>query len=190
MRRLLMLLSCSLIVGTVTVAQTRPAEEAGGGADAGAGGGAGGAAADGGERAVEAALSKTFLVRRQMYMDHLKQEGFDVQLTAPNGLAFMFDGYSYLLIVDEEDPGYFEVAFPNLWAIRNEEERLKALSAAEYASKNTKVGKVHLSRDRTNVHAVVQLYFAEPADFKPVFERSLYTVRAAAVAFARKMREE
>jgi hypothetical protein len=122
------------------------------------------------------------------YFDkYLKDEGFAVTIDGDGDLIFKQEGRTYVLIIDEKDPDFLRLAFPNFWSIESEEERKRATSSAMTATAKTKVAKVYLAGD--NTWAAIET-FAKPEGFAPFIARGLMALRAAANNFAETMRAD
>lgn len=122
------------------------------------------------------------------YFDkYLKAEGFTVTIDDDGDLIFKQEGRTYVLIIDEKDPDFLRLAFPNFWTIESEDERKRATHAAMLATAKTKVAKVYLAGD--NTWAAIET-FAKPEGFAGFIARGLLALRAAANNFAETMRGE
>ena len=116
----------------------------------------------------------------------LREEGYVPQRDADGDVAFKYEGRYYVVVVDEADPMFFRLIFPNFWSIDSEEERAQVNAAALEACRSTKVAKVFPVND--NTWASVEL-FVEPYDnYRSVFLRSLGALQAAAQTFLTTMR--
>ena len=103
-------------------------------------------------------------------------------------VRFKAEGRLYFIAIDDEDPQFFRLVFPNFWSIEDADERQKVLVAASHATMKTKVSKVFVVRD--NVWASVELFVGQPVGVQPVFKRSLSALQAGVRAFAESMREQ
>ena len=63
------------------------------------------------------------------YMEFLEDEGMAPSLDASGAVIFESRGRSYYLIVDDDDPQYFRLLYPNFWSLDGAEERQRALLA-------------------------------------------------------------
>jgi hypothetical protein len=127
----------------------------------------------------------TKAARMDMIANYLKAEGFAVQLDNDGDCVFKQEGRTYILIIDEKDPDFIRLTFPNFWTIETEEERRRATEAAMLATAKTKVAKVYVAGD--NTWAAWET-FAKPEAFIPFIARALMALRAAASNFAEHMR--
>jgi hypothetical protein len=125
---------------------------------------------------------------QELYMEYLKEEGYLPMIDQDGDVAFKAEGRNYFIQVNETDPEFFRLAFPNFWEIESEEERVRAFAAASQASFETKVAKVYLVND--NTWASTEIFVAKPEDFKPLFKRSLSALKVSVDTFAEAMRAE
>ena len=77
-----------------------------------------------------------------VYLEHLKDEGYRPALDDDGDIYFKKEGKTYLIILDEDDPTFFRLVFPNFWEIESDEERERVVHAASAATAATKVTKV------------------------------------------------
>lgn len=121
-----------------------------------------------------------------LYADFLLNEGYRPEIDKDKDIVFKADGKTYLIILDESDPVFFRLLFPNFWSIDSEEERRKVVAATDYATSMTKVAKVFTVKN--NASASVELFATSPEHVKGVFVRSMNALKAAVDHFAEKMR--
>jgi len=124
---------------------------------------------------------------QNLYVAFLTKEGYAPSIDRDGDVQFKFEGGSYFIGVQEKDPKYFRLVFPNFWRIESERERRKVLIAANDSTAKVKCAKVFMLKD--NVHASVEIFVNSPEDFKPVFRRSISAIRAGVRNFVRKMQE-
>lgn len=125
---------------------------------------------------------------QEMYMTHLRQEGYIPSVDSDGDIAFKFEGRTYYILVDERDPGYFIILYPNFWEIESEEERAKASAVIMNVNRTTKVIKAYInSRDDTSIEA--DIYLNTPEDFKRHLSRMLSGIQTARQKFIDGMRE-
>ncbi|MGQ9494262.1 MAG: hypothetical protein ACUVR2_10960 [Anaerolineae bacterium] len=125
--------------------------------------------------------------RVQTFHNFLHDEGYVPSLDEEGDIRFKCEGRTYLVILDERDEEFFQLAFPNFWPIESEEERAKVENAALTATAQTKVAKVFPVRD--NVWATIELFCSSIDHAKTVFHRSLGALQSAVVTFADEMRK-
>ncbi len=127
--------------------------------------------------------------RQRMYMNFLRGEGYLPAVTPNGDIRFKHEGGTYLIIIYENDPKYFQILFPNIWSIENADERRKVEAATNYATRMSKVAKVYTNSNVDNVNASVELFVNDPADFEALFGRSMKSVQNSVSNFVKKMRE-
>ncbi|HWG85640.1 MAG TPA: YbjN domain-containing protein [Deinococcales bacterium] len=110
-------------------------------------------------------------MKQQLYLDFLAEEGFRPKLDDDGDITFKYQGRRYLLWANEDDEAFFRLAAVYIWPIESDEERARALEAANDVNRGTKVGKVYLTQD--DVWCAVELLFDPPEQFRGVFERAL-----------------
>jgi len=67
-------------------------------------------------------------------------------------------------------------------------ERQKVLEAVNYANAESKTSKVFIVRD--NVWASIELFVADPEDFKSIFKRSMSALQYGVYNFVTKMKDK
>jgi hypothetical protein len=123
----------------------------------------------------------------ELYEQFLKEEGFAPDVDADGDVMFKFEGGTYYILSNENDPRYFAMIFPNFWTIESADELQKAYAAANDVSRDTKVVKVHVNGKQSNVNASVEVYVDEPGGFKPFLKRALTVLQYAVSQFRTKM---
>ena len=123
----------------------------------------------------------------QMYLDYLRQEGYEGKIDEDGDVLFKFEGGTYFVLIEEEDEMFFQIMFPSFWPIESEEEGAWVEKAAQLATRSTKVAKVYPQRD--NVTASVELLCVPPEAFKAVFRRALRCIQAGVTKFRAEMSE-
>ncbi len=126
--------------------------------------------------------------RIAIYKDYMDAEGYRSRIDQDGDLEFKLDGFTYFIIVQEDDPEYFRIALPNIWPIESEQERLEVFAAANKATADTKVCKVFAMED--NVWISVELFVPDQDAAKAVFRRSLSTIKTAMDEFVSLMKKE
>ena len=123
--------------------------------------------------------------RIEMYVQFLTNEGFQPKVGEIGFISFKREGLLYLLIADAKDEQFFRLMFPNFWKIESEEERQRALAACNEANEMTKVAKLFIHDD--NMCTSVEMFFANPEDFKGVFGRSMSALENGTRNFVQAM---
>ena len=123
-----------------------------------------------------------------LYREHLASEGFRPEVDEDGDLSFRHERKSLCIFVHEDDRTFFRLAFPAFFECEGPEEEARALRVANRLNKSLKVGKLVIADGYAWVN--VELFFDEPADFRPVFDRCLDLVGSMAFDFRRLMQEE
>ncbi len=125
--------------------------------------------------------------KAQRYLKFLQKEGLNAHIDSDGDVIFKVGPLTYYIDVDESDEAYFRIVFPNFKEIKDKKEYLKALEAAHYATRVTKVAKVWITPDGKRVSASIEIFIADPDGFQPIFKRSLSALMTAVTHFASKM---
>ena len=102
-------------------------------------------------------------------------------------MLFRCEGRSYYLMVDDDDPHYFRLLFPNFWSIDGVAERQRALLAASEVTAEIKVAKVYILGDDTQ--ATAEMFLADPHDLRKVFDRALSALQGAVRRYCEIMQD-
>ena len=122
-----------------------------------------------------------------LYVAFLEAEGLGPEIDDAGDVMFRCEGANYWLMVDEDDPGYFRLLFPNFWSIDSPQEHQRALLAAAEVTAEIKVAKVYVMGDDTQ--AAAEMFLAEPADLHSVFVRALRALQGAVLRFSQIMQD-
>jgi len=135
---------------------------------------------------IPAAAEWTRADLQDIYMDHLRDEGY-VPLIDPDGdIQFKVSGENYFIIIDERDIQFFQIYMGfSLGAVSIED----ALAAANFSNRRSKVAKVAVSADGRIASVTAELLLNDPRDFIPVFSRALSLMRNAENNFLTALRE-
>lgn len=125
---------------------------------------------------------------QKMYTEYLKSEGYPVELDDDGDVLFKFEGNTYFIQIDPEDTDFFRIVLPNFWPVKDDNERQKVLEAVNYANAESKTSKVFIVRN--NVWASIELFVADPEDFKTIFKRSMSALQYGVYNFVMKMKEK
>ena len=139
------------------------------------------------ERGASAEAQWTKERLQQMYVDYLKEKGYEPEIDSDGDVRFTREKFNYFVSVPDKDPTYFQVVLFNVWEIESEAERAKVLAACDNANARAKVAKIYTVKD--NVWLSVEAFLNGPEDFKGQFERSLQAIDFAAGCFVERMRE-
>ena len=127
--------------------------------------------------------------RARMYEEFLRAEGYQPEVDEDGDVRFKKEGGLYFIDVDERDEQFFRLCFPNFWSVESDEERGRALAACDYSNSLSKVAKVYLVHN-THAWAAIELFFAEPEEFRGVFERCIGALQNGVRNFVKRMQEE
>ena len=126
------------------------------------------------------------MANTDLYVQYLQREGFRPE--AQDGfVSFRYEGGTYAISVDDDDPEFFQLMYPNFWKIENDAERLAAIRCAEEATMQCKVAKVYVRSDGANVIADIEEFLPHREDFKSIFDRSLRALHTAVRLFTEGM---
>ncbi|HUL60170.1 MAG TPA: hypothetical protein VLU43_12885 [Anaeromyxobacteraceae bacterium] len=125
---------------------------------------------------------------QKVYIEFLKQEGYVPDVNSDGNVEFKYEGGRYLILIDPKDRNFFALVFPGFWKVEGEEDRRKALAAANQASMGTKVAKVFIGK--ATAIASFECFVKEPADFSSFFRRALAGIRLAVKTFADEMNKK
>ena len=126
--------------------------------------------------------------RRQVFVQHLKSEGFAPKIDKDGDVVFKIEGGIYYIAMDKNDPEFFRMVYPRFWETESEAERLKALDAANHSNVRCKVSKVMVSSG--NVSAAIEMLLPDPSDFEKVFGRCVGLLRNGVNTFLARVRED
>lgn len=125
---------------------------------------------------------------QKMYVDFLAEEGYRPEVDKDGDVQFKAEGKTFFIDVDADDPNYFRLALPNIWPIESEQERTQCYVAADFSNAQSKVAKTYLMQD--NIWVGIEVFVAEPQDFKRIFARSMSALGNGVNQFVTKMREQ
>lgn len=120
-------------------------------------------------------------------LEFLAREGLQPQLDASGALLFESRGRCYYLFVDDADPHYIRLLYPNFWSLDGAADRQRALLAAAEVTAGIKVAKVYVLGEDTQ--AAAELFLADPAQLGQVFARALRALQGAVWRFTELMQE-
>jgi len=123
---------------------------------------------------------------QNIYMEHLRQEGYVPSVDGDGDIQFKVSGDTYFIIVDENDLQFFQVYMGfKMETIPPE----IALTAVNYSNRSSKVVKVAFSPDRKVISITAELLLNDPKDFIPVFSRAISLIQNAENNFISQVRE-
>lgn len=119
---------------------------------------------------------------------YLNSEGFPASVDGDGDVVFKREGRTYFIQVYPNDPNYLQVVLPNILKVENDEQRRRAMAAANYSSLKSKATKT-LVTPQGNVWVTWESILKGPDDYKAVLLRSLSGLENGAQNFASKYRE-
>lgn len=132
-------------------------------------------------------VSKEYL--QDLYTNYLREEGYRPELDPASRVKFKYEGRFYYICPLEDDPEFFRLILPVGWKIDSEAEKNKALEVASSLIKQMKCVKIFQLNDE-QIWISIELFFAQPNDFKPLFGRSLRALQRTYDSFVQKMSEK
>lgn len=123
-----------------------------------------------------------------IYLDILADLGFRPELTSSGNVMFKYENFTYHVYANDSDEVYFQMVCHNFWEIETAEELQRALFYTNEVSRDTKVAKLYVTEDETQVSAAIELFVAETEYLRPVFGRMLNTLKWAVHDFMQRMR--
>ena len=121
----------------------------------------------------------------EAYVEFLQTEGYRPVVDDAGDLVFKCEGRYYCITIDEDDPLYFRLVFPNFWGLESEAERHWARIAAAEVTAEFKVVKLYPQHD--DMQAATELFLAHEDDFRQVFERCVTALQGAVRRFCEIM---
>lgn len=127
-------------------------------------------------------------MKTDLFLNYLREEGYCPRLDEDGDVVFKYEGNSYIIFADEQDPSYFRLAMPFFWRLDDERERGRAVAAADQVNAHVKVVKIFLIENF--VWGAVEL-FLDPLDsFRNVLPRCLRALARGVDKFCNIMNTE
>jgi len=120
----------------------------------------------------------------QSYRDYLTRQGYRPE-AHDDFVCFRHEGGTYLMPVEDRDPTYFRVIYPNFWTIDSDDERARANAAACDVTAALKGVKVFPLGNQ--ISAAVELFLPSDDAWPALFGRVLHALQLAAHRFAAAM---
>jgi hypothetical protein len=120
----------------------------------------------------------------QTYRDYLTKQGYCPQ-AHDDYVAFNYQGGTYLLPAEDQDPTYFRLILPNFWPIASEQERTRANAAACDVTASLKGVKVFPLGNA--ISATVEIFLPHQDAWTEVFARALHVLQLGAHSFCATM---
>lgn len=125
---------------------------------------------------------------QEIYISHLKSEGYMPQLTEQGHIKFKREGKTFIILIDKKDSNFFNMVFPAFWEIEHPTERIKALEVINRVNGNIKCARLNIVEN--NIWAGVEMFIASPEQFEVVFSRLVSSVSQAVEQFVWQMRQK
>ena len=119
---------------------------------------------------------------------YLSGEGFQPTVDGDGDVVFKREGRTYFIHVYPSDPTYLRVVLPNILKIENDDQRRRAMVAANYSTMTSKATKTIVT-PKDYVWVTWEAVLKGPDDYKAVLLRSLSGLENGASNFASKYRE-
>jgi hypothetical protein len=120
-------------------------------------------------------------------MNYLKQQGYVPEVDEDGDIKFKYEGKTYYIIVDEDDPEFFQIVYPYFWEMESSAELQKAKSVISSVNRTTKVAKIYLTRDEDDASISGEVFLKKPEDFKEIFSRLLSAMNLIREEFREEM---
>lgn len=124
----------------------------------------------------------------ETYRGILFEEGYSPRIDDDGDVVFKFEGRTHFIIINPDDPMFFNLVLPNFWPIESGEERMRVIQAAAEATSEMKVAKVYPRKE--NTWAGVEMFCSPPESVQPVLRRALEALRSTVDYFVRVMEAE
>lgn len=122
---------------------------------------------------------------QKLYTGYLSDMDLNNWVDDDGDVQFEYNDHTYFIDVSESDPEFFRVVLFNIWPIESISENVQVLMAVDAVNRQQKVCKAYTIND--NVWIATELFVADPADFKPVFQRSLDVIESSVEVFVENM---
>jgi len=117
----------------------------------------------------------------------LAEEGFRPDIDEDGDITFKYQGYSILIMPDEDDELYLRFVLPNFWPIESEAEREQAVETSVKVTRRVKAAKVFPVKDQ--MWATVEIFLSSEKCLKDVLDRILSVLHVSVETFAEEMRK-
>jgi hypothetical protein len=113
-------------------------------------------------------------------------EGFQASLDEDGDLRLKYEGMSYALCFDQDDPLFSKLVLPNVWALDSEQEFGRALAAVDEINRRLKLVKAHTVGDQ--VWLGVELWLPDPSGWRQLLPRALRSLSHGVHLLTEQMR--
>jgi hypothetical protein len=126
---------------------------------------------------------------QSMYLSYLRGEGYSPRVDDEGDIAFEKNDLNFYILVDEDDLEYFNLLFPGIYSVDNQQDRQRAADAISKVNRERKVAKVYLNSEETTVSVAAEIFVRRPGDFAGTFTRMFNNVLLAAQDFLEAMED-
>ena len=109
----------------------------------------------------------------------LLENGCTYEVSTESLMLFKYQGSTYALIYDEDDPHYISIVLPNVYTVDNN--RRFILEGANKVTNTTKLAKVCIVEEQVWITAEMLIY--STAEMMKMFERSMDIITTARTRF-------
>jgi hypothetical protein len=127
--------------------------------------------------------------KAEFFLNFLTQEGFRGEIDEDGDVSFKFEGRRYYILVHEDDTEYCCILYNQFWRIESAEELQRALLHANDSTSSTKVAKVYVIGEQTNVSATVEMFLGDLENIRGIFMRQMTALQTATRKFREKMQQ-
>ena len=121
--------------------------------------------------------------REALYTEYLHAEGYRPDLETDGQVIFSKSDGKFGILISKDEQLFRLVS--GFWQFSGEDERARARHAANRVMATAKVAKLYIQEDW--VYIAVELFFPDPAAFKPVFSRCMQSMEHGMDKFAKMM---
>ena len=115
--------------------------------------------------------------RQNIYMEFLRQEGYQPTIDEDGDIAFRREGRTYYIIISKNDPTLIYFTLFGLRTVSSESDRVRFANAVGVANRRVKVAKMYLtSGNPQRVNLSIEAFIENPNDFGVLFNRYLGTM--------------
>ena len=120
--------------------------------------------------------------KKEVYLEYLTANCYKPETPEDNLITFKRQGFHYLMATYEDDPQFFHLSIPDFApAFHDDSELNTAIQIANWLTAKFKGAKVIVVDG--DVHANLELFFGDPSEFVPIFERATDILASAVFEF-------
>jgi len=122
--------------------------------------------------------------RQDIYMQHLRNEGYSPNVDEDGDIAFRVDNLNYYISIARGEPSFTRIFLPMDYALETDADKESAALMVSYANSMTRVVKAYLTgANNSLVFFVVEIILENPNDFAVLFSRILREIQASKEIF-------